>query len=1496
MHKIFISSTFQDMHVERDMIQNIVQPAVNQKLNEQGEYVSFSDLRWGIDTMTDETKQRILDACFDEIDSCKPFFLVFIGGRYGWVPSNELVTPYKNKFGNIDILNKSVTELEVHYALKLNANELNRCLFYFKDDAEFEDEEGLKREEVIERIGDLRQKIENIAPSQIRHYKSIIDAQTEEILANQLVLDICNIVSSEKPLSWQERIANQMKVKFDTSLPGLTSQWLDGLKNESIDLAVLLFPECKVKESLIINFTSQIKSHKRTNFINRMFGRGNNETNTIYVNVGATKEISETYELQKFLIFQICDTCKFDVPPMEDHSDVKLRILMSDLLTHYANAGNELYIIISEYDKLIDAQNTKWLPDIIKNVTWIVSLSTQSIAESLPSSTHKKSIYGSSHLGIVPFEEQITAYEKWSNKTVVPHVKDAIKNLPYANDYIMMEVIFNRLMHIDGKDIPDGDTSKIPEYMEQYIKDAPNNNDAVRYFLRGDYHKFDADLCEFIFICMAFLNRGLTISDIERLAQNIGLSWTELGIIRFLNYESFLLTQYEDGRYDISSSALSSSLAKSYHQQFKFEYSATFYDYLNDISDTTPIKIDNFWFLCYQTNHFKEYLDYLKSLYEVRTDNTNLKSAFLPLFSNTEAIRWLLNSFKREKLQYNSTGFIAEIVSIVANTFSSYSPKLTEIFISATQNIEDISGDLTTEFRQHYTLALDKMKQYDYGGFIEHFKICLELSNKQFIMNPPQLKYLDEDVEHKYPIASFQDMLAYQYGFSFVEEMAELMSKYTDLPKEYQDETQASCYADKAKEIRTKLSKVTYILPEDINQLREGRDSTAVARQKPSLLRGKAVELSKQSDREENVETKANLLNEAIDILNKILVIPEDDLVERFKDSQKTIEYETVIYNECHRDIALCYDRLSDIQDGIDKYTSLDNAYHHIMIFAKEHHNEQVLNDILRITRSIIPLASQYADERKCLEYCISAYSSFVETAQRTNIMSFEERMLAEISEDLILKEIKRLTAHNEELRSHWIQVCKNHINTFQSVGNIDAMIWMVYGLFRSFTYYAHELGLQVYLSEYIALMGIMLQKLEDYLHIGTINMIHENANKCLDYALSEEDVLSVLHIERMYSQYMLMKGEFDKSSEASQIVIDYCRKNKHIGNEDIFEVEYQALKLNSGICLENNDVGKAWASIDRIADYAEKKYEQEQSLGNLTELANAKLNQVILWDKMSVEPGLDLWTMGNHKSYDAQKQLYDTYMLCYNFEGKDEQLSKLMRRIRQSHEIIREKGLGYLATPKALDLVKHLRGVNNDAVQLEKDGKHDECVKRFTQLAKALQNTHFVDIYFEADWYASILFTLGQDSWAKGLKEQTEKYYEEAAQIRYELDAEGISQNKENFALLLYFYALVILSKQLSQDSISQVIDLFNKSQCIFEEIENQLGPDSLSYYSSCCFNLGQIICLYTSGGNEVGLPLIESAINIMDRLVNNYGQAKYDKDLMLFRKQYMMIKNRNK
>lgn len=1484
MKKFFISSTFQDMHAERDMIQNIVQPAVNQKLNEQGEYVSFSDLRWGIDTMTDSTERRILDSCFDEIVSCKPYFIVFIGGRYGWIPSDDLLIQYKDRFGEVDIQNKSVTELEILYALKLNANEISRCLFYIKDDAEYENKDTKVR------IEKLKHKIENIAPLQIRHYNTLTNKDTEEALANQLIMDICAILSIDKPLSWQERITNQMNVKYETALPGITSRWLDGLKNGSIDLAVLLFPECRVKESFIINFSTHIKCKNNKGFLNRLLGRGNKEVNSIYINAGATKYISATCNLQKYLICQICKICKTYIPSIEDMSEVKLRTLMSNLLTDYVKSGNELYIIISEYDKLIDAHNTKWLPDYIRNIKWVISLSNLSIAESLPSSTHKKCIYGTAHLNDIPFEKQIAAYEEWSGKTVYPQVKEAIKALPYANDYMMLEVIFNRLMHFDGKDIPSGDTKDLPKYMEQYIKSVPYNNgndiEAVRYFLRGDFEKFNPKLCEFIFICMAFFNRGLMISDIENIAQLIGLPWTELDIIRILNYESFLMTQYEDGRYDISSSVISKSLAKLYYHKFKFEYSNTIYDYLNELPNGTSIKIDNFWLLCYVSNHFREYLDYLKSLYEDRKNNTNLKAAFLPLFFNTEAVRWLFTSFKKEKLQYDSTDFIAELVSIVAQTFSTYSSQFVDEFIAATQNAENTSGDLRTIFRQHYTLALGNIKNYNYKGFVEEFNKCLELSSKQFKENPPQLNYLDEDVEHKYPIASFQDILETDYRFSFVEEMAALMSNYTDLPKEYRDENKASYYAEKANEIRARISEISYILPKDIWKIKKDNDES-VMRKTPSLLRGKAIELSKQADRTENIDSKITLFKESLEILDEILAIPEDDLVGEFKDSEKTIEYETVVYEECLRDRALVLSHLAAIVVD-EKFDLLQKAFNDILEYAKNQNNEQVNRDILMIVQPLATLFLENGYDSSCLDCCVRAYEAYAQIKPQTWFIYFEINV-----DDYINK----VTIKNVFLQDLWISECKRMINTFQSQGKSQSIYIITQALYKSLRYYVLEEYIERHTNLFMWLMENMSQHLNEMMDEDYFTNIYNDASILLKReSIRGESCLGILNVMYQYANLLLHKGEFDQALEKCKEIDQLC-KNKNDNSQEFSTFVFSITELFTHIYMETNDVVLAIPYMNSVVSKYEDDFNRNKNLNTLIGFVNAKLNQVFLWDKMAVDDTMHkvLLFSGENYNYKAERQLYDMYMLCQNFEGQSEEKGLLMRRIRHTLNIIKDKGLGYVATPKTLDLVKHFRGLVNKAVQAEKDGKHEECIKKFTLVVKGLKNRHWVDIYFQADWYADILYVLGQDAWKNDRKEECESYYEEAVQIRYELDAEGISQNKENFAQLLYFYALMILNKPISQESLSQVMNLLNKSEEIFKEIEKQLGPDSLSYYASCCFNLGQIICLYTTGGNEVGIPLIESAINIMERLLNNYGQSKFEQDLDFFYQRYYALKNRH-
>ena len=86
--RIFISSTFRDMHAERDHLVRFVFPELKEKCRKNHVHLIDVDLRWGV-TEADAQDGKALDICLDEIDSCRPYFLGLLGHRYGWVPSGE---------------------------------------------------------------------------------------------------------------------------------------------------------------------------------------------------------------------------------------------------------------------------------------------------------------------------------------------------------------------------------------------------------------------------------------------------------------------------------------------------------------------------------------------------------------------------------------------------------------------------------------------------------------------------------------------------------------------------------------------------------------------------------------------------------------------------------------------------------------------------------------------------------------------------------------------------------------------------------------------------------------------------------------------------------------------------------------------------------------------------------------------------------------------------------------------------------------------------------------------------------------------------------------------------------------------------------------------------------------------------------------------------------------------------------------------------------------
>ena len=186
--EIFVSSTFKDFQVERELLLKEVQQEINTFLSSKHLGVNFIDLRWGIDTNKGGL-ETVITFCIDYVNQTKPYLIILLGDSYGSLVNKELLGPiYNSNKLNYDGKEKSVTEVEIESSMIFDGEHerkiiLNRTIrnldkstnsiYYDK-----ENEEKLKS---------LKDKIFSTVP------KDKIYNYTAEIIDNQIKID--NVVS-----------------------------------------------------------------------------------------------------------------------------------------------------------------------------------------------------------------------------------------------------------------------------------------------------------------------------------------------------------------------------------------------------------------------------------------------------------------------------------------------------------------------------------------------------------------------------------------------------------------------------------------------------------------------------------------------------------------------------------------------------------------------------------------------------------------------------------------------------------------------------------------------------------------------------------------------------------------------------------------------------------------------------------------------------------------------------------------------------------------------------------------------------------------------------------------------------------------------------------------------------------------------------------------------------------------------------------------------------
>ena len=130
MISLFISSTFNDMQIERDVLHQKVIPYIRRYASSLGESIRIIDLRWGVDTSEIENgkiTEKVTRACLKGIEQCDNYVIAFLGNRYGWIPSDFPYDYLKNEYGIVFETPVSMTEIELQYGI-LNKDDITRSL------------------------------------------------------------------------------------------------------------------------------------------------------------------------------------------------------------------------------------------------------------------------------------------------------------------------------------------------------------------------------------------------------------------------------------------------------------------------------------------------------------------------------------------------------------------------------------------------------------------------------------------------------------------------------------------------------------------------------------------------------------------------------------------------------------------------------------------------------------------------------------------------------------------------------------------------------------------------------------------------------------------------------------------------------------------------------------------------------------------------------------------------------------------------------------------------------------------------------------------------------------------------------------------------------------------------------------------------------------------------------------------------------------------------
>lgn len=389
---IFITSTFRDMHAERDYLRNHVFPVLEERLRERRHRLEPIDLRWGIDTVSidDEHAKEllVLKVCLNEINRSRPFLIALLGDRYGWIPPSERIQSASQEAGfQTDPQGKSVTALEIEYGILDEADQRKRSHFYFRDPLPYDqmspEQAALYCDkhnpapgsaEAYERLQELKRRLENDEKlkERIHHYKVNWDAQNQQVCGleawgNQVIEDLwrdmdeetANWINTTAP-TWQEQERNTLEEFIESHARHFVGR-------QELCQDILSWAMSEATEHPILSIYGRPGSGKSALF-SQIFRLLSGKNCFILANAAGISQLSG--EIDSLLRRWCQELGDFLLDTITIPSDVKTEELISlfHRLLNQASKKNRIIILLDALNQLENttpAQYLTWLPAII---------------------------------------------------------------------------------------------------------------------------------------------------------------------------------------------------------------------------------------------------------------------------------------------------------------------------------------------------------------------------------------------------------------------------------------------------------------------------------------------------------------------------------------------------------------------------------------------------------------------------------------------------------------------------------------------------------------------------------------------------------------------------------------------------------------------------------------------------------------------------------------------------------------------------------------------------------------------------------------------------------------------------------------------------------------------------------------------------------------------------------------------------------------------------